>query len=396
MLARVRAQLDVQPGDPNEPERATLELTRALLTDFPRQRPITLALVGFAPHPGLTPTPWALDGVLEACVEAERTPLNLLTLAEPESGEAVLRKAGRPLLGIDGRELIERPSRDRSLSLRSHGQRRPFVIPRELVGSSLILCTPLLLRALDQGRSRQWQGPLALALGELARAWGYVSSSVKGPSSGLRPRPEDDGREAAAAGLELIAASFASAAVIIDATWAGALEPVSASTGARTRGADGRFVRLGSQASGEIPRLVGELDSPERCLALRRLDALELDALLGIDHWLARALGLTRREQELPAPTFGEISPGRWPQLTVTEPRSQPTRLADRAIAGIRTQSKRITSGIGSTLGLPSPREQPALPARVPGRFAQQWTARFYGEHERVGPTRRVASAEPR
>src|SRR5690606_9430632 len=81
MLPRVRAQLEAHAGDPDQPERATLALTRALLSGFPRQRPITLALLGLAPHPGLTPTPWALDGVLEACVEAERTPLRLLTLA---------------------------------------------------------------------------------------------------------------------------------------------------------------------------------------------------------------------------------------------------------------------------------------------------------------------------
>lgn len=391
-MLRVRAQLEVHSGDPDQPERATLELTRALLSDFPRQRPITLALIGFAPHPGLTATPWALEGVLEACVEAERTPLQLLTLADPETDDAVLRKAGRALLGVDGRELIETPSRDRSTSLRSHGQRRPFTIPREVVGSSLIVCTPLLLRAQDLGRTRGWQGPLALALGELARAWGYAPA----PGTGLRPRPEDEGREAVAAGLELIAASFASAAVLVDATWAGALEPVSATT--RARGADGRFVRSPSTATAEVPRLLGELESPERYLALGRVDRLELDALLGVDHWLARALGLTRRESELPIPALG-ATPGRWPQLNVTEPRTPPTRLADRAISGIRSQSKRITTGIGSTLGLTSGASTAsgaALPARVPGRFAQQWTARWYGEHERLGAVRQVASAERR
>lgn len=399
MLARVRAQLEVHAGEPDQPERATLALTRALLLDCPRQRPITLALIGFAPHPGLTPTPWVLDGVLEACVEAERTPLCLLTLADGETGETVLRKAGRALLGgAQGRELVESPSRDRSLSLRSHGQRRPFAIPREVVGSSLILCTPLLLRASEQGRVRSWQGPLALALAELARAWGYAPSSSKGPSVGLRPRPEDDGRDAAAAGLELIAATFASASVLLDATWAGALEPASSSSHARARAADGRFVRSSTSPTAEVPRMLGELGSPERCLAVRRLDSLDLEAVLGVDHWLARSLGLTRRESELPTPQLGQASPGRWPQLDITEPRSQPTRLADRAIAGIRTQSQRLSSGIGSTLGLVSSTSgtAAALPARVPGRFAQQWTARWYGEHERVGAARKVASAERR
>lgn len=385
----MRAQLEVHAGDPDQPERATLELTRALLAGFPRQRSVTLALLGFAPHPGLTPTPWALDGVLEACVEAERTPLNLLTLGDPDTGEALLRKAARALLGgLDGRELVERPSRDRSLTLRGPGQRRPFTVPREVVGSSLILCTPLLLRAHEPGRARHWQGPLSLALGELARAWGYSPAPPKlgsGLSSGLRPRPNDDEREAAAAGLELIAASFASASVVIDASWVGVLEAATISaTGQRPRGPDGRFARVTQlgrgPSSAAIPRLLGELESPERSLAIADLGGLELDALLGVDHWLVKALGLPRHESELPAPRLGAASPGRWPQLSVTAPHRHPTRLADRAIAGIRSQSKGL---IGLAAGAGG-REQAALPARVPGRFAQIWTARWFGDHELV------------
>lgn len=378
----MRARLEVHPGDLDRPERATLELTRALSSSFPRRRAVTLALVGFAPQPGLTPTPWALDGVLEACVEGERTPVELLTFADTNTGEALLRKAGRVVLGgADGRDLVERPSRDRSLSLRSHGQRRPFAIPREVVGTSLILVTPLLFRAREAGRARHWQGPLSLALEQLASAWGYgyVSPKLK---PGLRPRIDDEGREAAAAGLELIAASFASAALIIDATWAGALEADPSTSSGRLRGPDRRLLEsltLTGSRPPEPPRLLGELTSPDRAVALAELHRLELDAVLGVDHWLARALGLSRRESELPIPTLGERSPGRWPQLDLVEPRSQPTRLADRAISGIRSQSKRLASSLGSA------REQAALPARVPGRFAQQWTARWYGERERLG-----------
>jgi hypothetical protein len=393
-ISRVRAQIEVHAGDPDQPERATLELTRALLAGFPRRRSVTLALVGFAPHPGLTPTPWALDGVLEACVEAERTPLNLLTIADAATGEALLRKTGRVLLGgADGRDLVERPSRDRSLTLRSRGQKRPFVIPREVVGSSLVIVTPMLARAREVGRARHWQGPLALALEQLATAWGYAPAPPK-LSSGLRPRADDDGREATAAGLELIAASFASAALILDATWAGAIEAAAeVRPSGRTRGPDGRFVRSGpaspNQSAAEPPRLLGELASPDRCLGVHELERLDLDATLGVDHWLVRVLGLSRRESDLPIPKLGERSPGRWPQLDISEPRSQPKRLADRAISGIRSQSKRLVTGIGG-LGATgssgsSAREQPALPARVSGRFAQQWTARWYGEHERLG-----------
>ena len=384
MLRRVRAQLEVHAGEPDQPERATLTLTRTLLSGFPRQRPTTLGLVGFAPHPGLTPTPWALDGVLEACVEAERTPVQLLRLADPETAEALLRKAGRTRLGgAEGSDLVERPSRDRLLSLRSHGQRRPFAVPRELVGTSLILIVPLLLRAHEQSSSRTWQGPLALALEQLARAWGWRGPETprlgSGLTAGLRPLGSDDGREAATAGLELVAASFVSAAVIIDATWAGALEAEPS----RARGLEARITKP-IEPTG--PRLLGELDSPDRCLAVADLHRLSLDAVLGVDAWLSKALGLDLGPASRTglAPSLGERSPGRWPQLVVA-PRSQPTRLADRAIAGIRTQSKRLAGNVAFGFGGGGARELPALPARVPGRFAQHWTARWYAEHERLG-----------
>jgi hypothetical protein len=397
MLRRVRAQLEVHGSDPDQPERATLTLTRTLLSGFPRQRPVTLALVGFAPHPGLTPTPWGLDGVLEACVEAERTPVQLLTLADADTDEALLRKAGRTLVaGADGRELVERPSRDRLLSLRSPDQPRPFAVPRELVGSSLLLVTPLLLRAHDQGRARHWHGPLTLALEQLALAWGYRRAPAK-LSAGLRAPVSDEGRAAAAAGLGLIAASFANAAILIDGTWAGAVEaPPSTSvrslggldwTGPRRAlGSTGPGRALGSTAEAPslAPRLLGELDSSDRCLAVAELHRLGLDAVLGVDQWLSKALGLelgaAARGHAHAAPILGERSPGRWPQLQIG-PRSQPTRLADRAIAGIRSQSQRLASTV---IGGGGTREALALPARVPGRFAQQWTSRWYGELERL------------
>src|SRR5690606_4566077 len=105
--------------------------------------------------------------------------------------------------------------------------------------------------------------------------------------------------------------------VLLDATWAGALEPATSSSHARARAAGGHFTRS-TNATVEVPRMLGELGSPERCLAVRRLDSLDLDAVLGVDHWLARSLGLTRRESELPTPQLGQASPGRWPQLDIT------------------------------------------------------------------------------
>src|SRR5690606_13344738 len=130
MLPAVRARLHVHPGDPREPERAARLLTAALLRGFPRQRPVTLAVLSLGPQPGLTPTLWRPDGVCAPVVEAEGTPVQWVTLGDHEPGEALLHKCGRAG-PVQGSELIERPSRDRRVALRVAGHRRPLSLLRE-------------------------------------------------------------------------------------------------------------------------------------------------------------------------------------------------------------------------------------------------------------------------
>ena len=377
----VRAQLHVHAGQPRHPEQAAQLIAGELLPSFPRQRPVTLAVVALGPHPGLTPTPWMLDGLLAALVEAERTPVNFVTIGDHQTGEALLRKAGR-LGPVRGAELIERPSRDRRVDLRVGEHARPLSILRELIGSSLIVCAPLHFGAHELGPVRQWQGPIAASLAAFAHASGYTPATPK-LRTGLRPRPEDSPDLAAVAvGHELLTACFASAAVILDGTWAAALEPsaLAAKTG-RARGSSGRFIslpKLGQTGESVMPTLLGELATTDRMLGVGALGRLSLAAVLGIDRWLAAALGLdTRGPDDNPELVR---SPGRWPTLSPIPiaNRSQTTRLADRAIAGIRSQSRRLPLRLG---GGPEPG---ALPATVPGEFAPLWTRRWYGPSARL------------
>jgi hypothetical protein len=388
----VRAQLHVQAGQPRHPERAAQLIAAELLPAFPRQRPVTLAIVALGPHPGLTPTPWMLDGLLAALIEAERTPVNFITIGDHETGEALLRKAGRrgP---VRGAELIERPNRDRRVDLRVGEHARPLSILREVVGSSLIVCAPLCFGAHDLGPVRHWQGPFAALLAAFARDHRYSPATPK-LRTGLRPRPEDSpDRAAVAVGLELLRACFASAAVLLDGTWAAALEPragLAKTLGlglGHARGPSGRFITLPKLPRAltnddATPTLLGELATTDRALGLAALEHLTLASVAGVDRWLAAALGLDTR----PLDHSPEImnSPGRWPMLSLAATRSQPPRLADRAIAGIRSQSQRLPKLLG---GAP---QLSALPATVPGEFAALWTQRWYGEHDLDRP--RLAS----
>ncbi|MCA9685644.1 MAG: hypothetical protein KC457_25935, partial [Myxococcales bacterium] len=214
----MRAKLQVQPGEPSEPEQAAVVVARELLTQLPRQRPVTVGILAFGPHPGLTPTPWVLDGLFEALLEAERTPVNLLTLGDVDTAEAALRKTGRELLvGSGAGELVERPSPDRKISLRMDPRERPLAVPRELLGSSLVLVAPLL--AVPPTGARGWSGPLALTTATLARTWGFGKRGT-GLSAigGLRMREGDDEGRAVAVGRELLAAGFAGVSILVDGT----------------------------------------------------------------------------------------------------------------------------------------------------------------------------------
>ena len=373
-------KLLVRAQELGEPAQAAREVAEQLVRALPRQRPVTLGLLTRGPHPGLTPTPWVLDGVLEALAADERTPVQLLSLGQGETSELLLRRAGRRLVaGGDARELVERPSQDRWVALRSRAGGRSFAVPRGLIGSSLLLVAPLLLRPADQGRAtvRRWSGPLTASLAELGGSWSRRQAQAR---AGLRPSAQDM-RRRAGLGHELLAEVFAEASLVLDATWAGALALAEAGPGPRASAPRG--TARGTLESAASPSLAGELAAPDRVIGCAGLGRRSPSELAGLDRWLVRALGLTAVAGDLPGPDF-DRSPGRWPTLELGHP-AEPTRLADRAIAGLRNHGQRLqraarSSRRGGALA--------ALPARVSGRFAGLWTERWYGEHQSLSRVR--------
>lgn len=357
----MRARLEVRASDPVAPERAAAELTESLLTLLPRRRPITLGIVGLGPHAGLVATPWLLTAVLGRLVERGQTPAKVLLLGDAATSEMALRKAAQRV--ATEHECFEWPSIDRSIRLRPTGERgEPARIPREIIGTSLVLIAPLLHRRVASGRVETWLGPVAGALGGLARACGLG-----------RTKPLEPDRRVAA-GHMLIAEVFCGASMLIDATWAGIAE-------SEAEPPDNVLRKL-SKPSEPIPVApIAELVAPERMLALGDLGRLSLPDLLGVDHWLAHLLGLGVRvgaRFEAGAPEV-EGTLDRWPHLSLG-PRGPDPGLAGRAITGLRNQGSKAKAKVGVLIGS-TPRA--ALPARVPGRFASEWTRRWYGEERR-------------
>ncbi|MCA9711692.1 MAG: hypothetical protein KDK70_38005, partial [Myxococcales bacterium] len=83
MPARLRAH-SIAVADP---ARAAHQVATEALGDAPRGRPVLLAVARWGAHPGLRPSPWALDGVTEALrdagLRAEALTLGERGLADP-------------------------------------------------------------------------------------------------------------------------------------------------------------------------------------------------------------------------------------------------------------------------------------------------------------------------
>ncbi len=351
-------------------------MAERLLARLPRRRPITLAIQGVGPHAGLAVTPWVLGGLLGMLVDRERTPVNLLVLGDAATAEASLRRA--VTRGLPTHELIERIDPDRNVLLHSREREdETATVSRELIGTSLMLVLPLLHRRSTTGGRDAWHGPLAAALGALARALG----SRAGARAKTKLARASELSRTIEAGHRLVGEVFADGAALIDATWAGVAdaepEPSEPMLG-RIAGASAlaKVARpsLGIGATEPTPVALGaELVAPEQALGIGDLASLPLSTLLGVDEWLAHLLGLGLRSGAVSRAPEVEGTLGRWPHLQLA-PRGPDPGLAGRAIAGLRSQAR-------AKLSSASPRA--SLPARVPGRFSAEWTRSWYGDVER-------------
>lgn len=331
-------------------------MAESLLASLPRRRPITLALVGLGAQAGMVATPWLLTGLLRRLAASERTPVTTLLLGDAQAGEAALRKAASRL----ARDSWQQAHPDRQVLLHASAGPGPGParIPREVIGSSLVMVAPLLHRRIG-GREAlpAFHGPIAGALLSLARAWGVGAGKL-------------DAERMIAAAHRLLGEVFCGAGLLVDATWAGLGEAPLESGSELLR-------RLGVVESSEGALVLeAELVAPERVLGLADIGRLPLPQLLGIDHWLAHLLGLgVRAGARFEGPTPEVVgTQDRWPHLVLAT-KAPEVGLAGRAISGLRTQKAKVGALIKPA--------RAALSPRVPGRFAGEWTRRWYGEERR-------------
>jgi hypothetical protein len=309
------------PADPRRPREAARATARSLLKRLPRQREVTVAVVGWARQPGLAVPWWTLEGVLEAVDELDLRAGEVTALGEPSA-------SGRPKGRPPADRLGAGAGGDRFVRLSLPGLTRPARVPRSWIGTNLCLVSPLAHRRGDGRRlslrregDLDWVEPVQSALAALVSGLG-----ADGPL-----------RAQARAGARLAREVFASSTLILDATWWAAAQEH-----------DRR-----SQAPSY--QLASELVAPEHVLGTPSLG--DPDAVLNLDAWLTGLLGLGRAIVGADAPrVVGRRHP--WPSSRLPEPRAS-GRLADRAMDALWAGAA-PRQGLGPT---------------VPGRFSDAWIA---------------------
>ncbi|MEM7157184.1 MAG: hypothetical protein AAF799_30305 [Myxococcota bacterium] len=297
-----------------EPSLAAQQIATAALGDAPRARPLVLVVASWGAHPGLRPSPWVLDGVMQAIDDGTLNGHSFVLGDDegPDSLSARLSARGLPPSPARGADTI---------TLHPAGSRRTLRIPRAWVGANLCLVLPCLHREQPAKQGPRWRGPVGQALLQLVSEWGAV-------------RARDSIQQAA----HCIAELFAHVSVIIDASW---------------------WAPLSADDEG-APFLL----APERTLGLRLTAPVSSDVAIDpqlADAWIGRQLGLNLRRRGEPPRVVGPAARTPWPKLPRSPaPRRKPG-LAGQAVAALwqRTDAK------GSRRG--------ALPPAVPGSLAELW-----------------------
>lgn len=305
-----------------QPRRAAHHTAAAVLADAPRARALMLVVVDAGAHPGLRPSPWVIDGVLDAIAEGGLRGRSAVLGASDDGADSLaarLAAADLPEATRDG------STHHDALRLRVPGSQRELRVPRSWVGSNLCLVLPCLHREqVVRGGPPRWRGPVASGLLALTRPW-------SGPS----------GHDSVEVAARCVSELFAHISVVIDASW---WAPLSA----EDRGA---------------PLLL----APERTLGLRLASGIGTEHTLDprrVDAWLAQQLGLPgRRRGDAPA-LVGPAARTPWPRLprtSATTTRASRPGLAGQAVAALWRRNDRS-----------SPRHA-ALPPTAPGALARLW-----------------------
>lgn len=311
MPARLRAH----PIAVADPTRAAHQVAAAALGDAPRGRPLVLAVVRWGAHPGLRPSPWCLDGVVQAVEEAG---LQAMALHRGERGAAdpvTARLAARGVSPID--------EHGSTLTVHATGSRHALRIPRSIVGHGLCLVLPCVHHRREAKHGPAWRGPIGAALVELVAAWGATWT-----------------RDPVDRAARCIAELFAHVSVVIDAGWWAPLSPDD----------DGAPLLL----------------SPERALGLRLASPITGEAAIDprlADAFIGAQLGLPVRRRPGEAPrVVGPAARTPWPKL----PRGAvaTASIASTPAAGFGALWRRAER---------RPPRRVALPPAVPGPLARLW-----------------------
>lgn len=313
----MRPTLHLLPAEPTAPARAARETALSALASLPRRRHVTIGVMGWSNHPGLTVTPWTLRGVLDALEVLELGLESVALLGDPAVGRNVFDR----VVQASSSTRQGWHSEERRLGLSMPGLPRPARIPSAWVGTSLCLLAPLAHRPIgSHAHVRSWMGPAQSALATLAAACGI----------------ERPGDSAATAGARLMQEVFAGSCLIVDATWWSAVR------------ADGEY------AAHPV--------APEHCMAT--VDAGADGAAACIDAWLAELLGLPRSSPFERPPTTPKILGRRrgWPRARLPNPARA------GGLAGQRVEPLWAASPSAAVM-----QRDGVSVLRVPGSFSGAW-----------------------
>lgn len=305
----MRPLVHVEAAEPDHPEAAARRSSAWVWEAAPLRRGVTFLTSHSMPLPGATVTPWVLRGI-DAAIPSSALPRRHNPLGDCDLAQRVFDGATLPVPAHARARELRAAAR---LPLRLGGVRSSASIPREWIGTNLLIAAPLVHR---RDGNAEFAGPVSTALAELAGSCGV------------------EGKVAvrAQAGAQICRAAFATATLVLDATWWTALD------------AEGR------------PTL--DAVPIEHCLVTPSL-AMP-GAALAIDAWISSLLGHPPRSGSPGAVPKIAGQRRAWPRAPLPAATRRRNALADRAFEALWRAGRRSNA-------------KAALAPSPSGRFARVW-----------------------